>query len=123
MPPDVHIDAPEIAPEIAAVRDGEELDWARIETYLRGNLPDELEVGHEFEVLQFPNGAANLTYLIRFDDLELVLRRPPFGTLAPGAHDMRREYKVLSRLWRRSIVRREAVCFAMIARWPARTSS
>jgi aminoglycoside phosphotransferase (APT) family kinase protein len=51
-------------------------------------------------VLQFPNGSANLTYLIRFGDLELVLRRPPFGTLAPGAHDMRREYKVLSRLWK-----------------------
>src|SRR5262249_837478 len=30
---------------------------------------------------------------------ELVLRRPPMGQLAPGAHDMKREYKVLSRLW------------------------
>ena len=29
-----------------------------------------------------------------------MLRRPPFGTLAPGAHDMQREYRVLSRLWR-----------------------
>ena len=29
-----------------------------------------------------------------------MLRRPPFGTLAPGAHDMKREFKVLSRLWR-----------------------
>ena len=27
------------------------------------------------------------------------MRRPPFGTLAPGAHDMKREYKVLSKLW------------------------
>jgi aminoglycoside phosphotransferase (APT) family kinase protein len=51
-------------------------------------------------VLQFPSGAANLTYLLRFGDTELVLRRPPFGVVAPGAHDMRREYKVLSRLWR-----------------------
>jgi aminoglycoside phosphotransferase (APT) family kinase protein len=50
--------------------------------------------------MQFPNGAANLTYLIRLGELELVLRRPPFGKLAPGAHDMKREYKVLSRLWR-----------------------
>ena len=29
-----------------------------------------------------------------------MLRRPPFGALAPGAHDMRREWRVLSRLWR-----------------------
>jgi aminoglycoside phosphotransferase (APT) family kinase protein len=86
--------------ELAAVRRGEELDWGRIETYLRSNLPDELDLTGSFEVMQFPNGAANLTYLICFGDLELVLRRPPFGTLAPGAHDMKREYKVLSRLWR-----------------------
>lgn len=52
------------------------------------------------EVLQFPNGSANLTYLLRIGPRELVLRRPPFGQLAPGAHDMKREFKVLSRLWR-----------------------
>jgi aminoglycoside phosphotransferase (APT) family kinase protein len=52
------------------------------------------------DVLQFPNGAANLTYLLRVGVHELVLRRPPFGRLAPGAHDMKREYRVLSRLWR-----------------------
>jgi aminoglycoside phosphotransferase (APT) family kinase protein len=43
---------------------------------------------------------ANLTYLLRFGDRELVLRRPPFGPVGPGAHDMVREYKVLSKLWR-----------------------
>ncbi len=91
-------DAP---PELAPVRQGEDLDWDRIEAYLRSNLPRELDVSGALEVLQFPNGAANLTYLIRFGELELVLRRPPFGTLAPGAHDMQREFKVLSRLWRR----------------------
>jgi len=87
-------------PELATVRRGEELDWSRIEAYLRAELPGELELKGAFEVLQFPNGAANLTYLIRFGERELVLRRPPFGSLAPGAHDMKREYKVLSRLWR-----------------------
>lgn len=51
-------------------------------------------------VLQFPNGSANLTYLLQIGDTELVLRRPPMGEIAPGAHDMKREYKVLSRLWR-----------------------
>jgi len=52
------------------------------------------------DVLQFPNSSANLTYLLRMGDHELVLRRPPMGQIAPGAHDMKREFKVLSRLWR-----------------------
>jgi len=88
------------APELATVRAGEDLDWVRIEAHLREHLPEEIDADDVFEVLQFPNGAANLTYLIRFGKRELVLRRPPFGTLAPGAHDMKREHKVLSRLWR-----------------------
>jgi aminoglycoside phosphotransferase (APT) family kinase protein len=50
--------------------------------------------------MQFPNGSANLTYLLVFEDRRLVLRRPPFGHIAVGAHDMKREYRVLSRLWR-----------------------
>src|SRR5262245_37204991 len=57
-------------------------------------------VGGRLEVLQFPNGSANLTYLLRVGPHELVLRRPPMGQIAPGAHDMKREYRVLSRLWR-----------------------
>lgn len=87
------------APEVAAVRSGEQLDWGRIEAYLGSHLPPEVCLDGPFQVLQFPNGAANLTYLIRFGERELVLRRPPFGTLAPGAHDMQREFRVLSRLW------------------------
>ena len=63
---------------------------------MRAGIP---ELAGEMEALQFPNGAANLTYLLRFGDTELVLRRPPFGVVAPGAHDMKREYRVLSRLW------------------------
>src|SRR5687768_6735566 len=59
----------------------------------------------------FTNGAANLTYLLRFGDRALVLRRPPFGTLAPGAHDMRREWRVLSRLWRHFAPAPRAILF------------
>jgi aminoglycoside phosphotransferase (APT) family kinase protein len=84
-------------PELAAVRPGEELDWASLEAYLLQQIP---ELAGPLEVLQFPSGSANLTYRLRFRDTELVLRRPPFGVVAPGAHDMRREYRVLSRLWR-----------------------
>lgn len=86
--------------EVEAVRGGEALDWNAIEAHLRSVLPEEVPTDGPFTVAQFPNGAANLTYLIAFGEDELVLRRPPFGTLAPGAHDMKREFTVLSRLWR-----------------------
>ena len=84
-------------PEVAEVRPGEELDWDSLLSYLQAHLP---ELGSDFRVLQFPNGSANLTYLVEVGDVRLVVRRPPFGQIAPGAHDMGREYKTLSRLWR-----------------------
>ena len=43
-------------------------------------------------VRQFPGGASNLTYLLAYDDRELILRRPPAGVKAKSAHDMRREF-------------------------------
>jgi aminoglycoside phosphotransferase (APT) family kinase protein len=88
-------------PELAPVRPGERLDWTALERWLRPRLADVLPgVDGPLEILQFPNGSANLTYLLRVGAHELVLRRPPMGQIAPGAHDMKREYKVLSRLWR-----------------------
>jgi aminoglycoside phosphotransferase (APT) family kinase protein len=90
------------APEVAPVRSGERLDWATLEAWLFPRLAEVLPgVARSLEVMQFPNGSANLTYLLRIGGHELVLRRPPMGEIAPGAHDMRREFKVLSRLWRR----------------------
>jgi aminoglycoside phosphotransferase (APT) family kinase protein len=50
------------------------------------------------DLRQFPSGHSNLTYLAKFDDRELVLRRPPFGTKAKSAHDMGREYRILDAL-------------------------
>jgi len=88
-------------PEVAVVRPGEQLDWTALDRWLRPRLGDVLPgVDGPLEILQFPNGSANLTYLLRVGSHELVLRRPPMGQLAPGAHDMKREFKVLSRLWR-----------------------
>ena len=86
-----------VLPEVAAVRDGEHLDWATLESYLLASIPG---LAGRLRPLQFPNGSANLTYLLCIGEAELVLRRPPFGVVAPGAHDMRREFRVLSRLWR-----------------------
>ena len=73
------------------VRASEQLDWPRIEPYLR----DRLGVDGAFVVEQFPGGHSNLTYLVRFGDDEFVLRRPPLGPVPPRAHDMAREFRVL----------------------------
>ena len=75
---------------------GRNWDWPAVEAFLRREISG---LDGEFEVLQFPNGSANLTCYLRFGARALVLRRPPFGRLGPGAHDMFREHKVLSRLW------------------------
>ena len=68
-------------------------------------LADHLEAqGHRLSLdavpRQFSSGFANFNYLLEVDGSSCVLRRPPPGPLPPGAHDMAREYRVLSRLWR-----------------------
>ena len=78
------------------VRPGEQLDWTKVEQLLRTRIPA-IGTG-TFEVRQFPSGASNLTYLVRIGEWEGVLRRPPFGPVAPKAHDMRRESGLLERI-------------------------
>lgn len=79
------------------VRDGEELDAATLETYLRRHI-GEAGAAADLEIEQFPGGFSNLTYLLRLGELELVLRRPPFGNRVKSAHDMGREFRVLDKL-------------------------
>ena len=76
----------------APVRPGEELDLAALSRWLFGKI-DGAEQG--FTVEQFPCGHSNLTYLLRIDDREYVLRRGPLGPVAAKAHDMAREFRVL----------------------------
>jgi aminoglycoside phosphotransferase (APT) family kinase protein len=78
-----------------AIRQGEELDLARLEPYLRSHFPG---AKGPLAVRQFPAGHSNLTYSVNLGDQEMVLRRPPFGSKVKSAHDMGREYHVLSRL-------------------------
>ena len=85
--------------DTAPIRAGEELNLQALEDYLREHLP-ELLPGEQFDrariaVEQFPGGHSNLTYLVRLGGHEFVLRRPPFGPVAPTAHDMPREYRLL----------------------------
>ena len=86
---------PEFIDQPRGVRPGEELELARLEPFLRQHFPDATD---GIEVSQFPGGHSNLTYLVRLGEREMVLRRPPFGSKVKSAHDMGREYRVLSKL-------------------------
>ena len=82
-------------PEISAVREGEEIDVESLSRYLttESDLP-----AADLHIEQFPAGSSNLTYLVRAGGQDYVLRRPPFGNTVKTAHDMKREFEVLSKL-------------------------
>jgi aminoglycoside phosphotransferase (APT) family kinase protein len=77
------------------VRPGEELDLAKLEPFLRSHFSAEAGT---LVVRQFPSGHSNLTYSVCLGAREFVLRRPPFGSKVKTAHDMGREFRVLSKL-------------------------
>src|SRR5215472_2185766 len=79
--------------DTAEVRAGEELPMAALTQHLRGKIEG---VERGIEVEQFPGGHSNLTYWLRIAGQEYVLRRAPLGPVAPKAHDMVREAKVLT---------------------------
>lgn len=78
------------------IRKGEELDSPLIEAYLKKYLPDLPD--EPLQINQFSVGRSNLTYELKIGEWEAVLRRPPLGPVAPKAHDMEREYKILEEL-------------------------
>lgn len=84
-------------PETIPIRSDEDFDHDKLAAYLRGRLPDS---ERPLEVVQFAGGHANLTYLLRYGETEYVLRRPPLGPVAPSSHDMGREYRCLSVLYK-----------------------
>ncbi len=81
--------------QAGAVRPGEELDLAKLDPFLRSHFPGETGT---LVVRQFPSGHSNLTYSVHLGAREFVLRRPPFGSKVKTAHDMGREFRVLSKL-------------------------
>jgi aminoglycoside phosphotransferase (APT) family kinase protein len=73
----------------------EGIDLGALARYLPPLLP-EAEGPLEAELIS--GGKSNLTYLLRAAGGEFVLRRPPLGHVLPTAHDMSREFKVISAL-------------------------
>jgi aminoglycoside phosphotransferase (APT) family kinase protein len=84
------IDAP------VKIREGEELDISKLDIFLKDKIKG---LSGPIKVKQFPSGFSNLTYQITFNDRNLILRRPPFGTKAKSAHDMGREFNILKALY------------------------
>ncbi|HEU5472513.1 MAG TPA: phosphotransferase family protein [Actinophytocola sp.] len=77
------------------LRDEDSFDTAAVHEWLSSHVDGLVGLP---EVRQFPGGASNLTYLLRYPDRELILRRPPVGRKAASAHDMKREYRVQRQL-------------------------
>ena len=84
-----------IEQELIDVRKDEQLDLESLRQYLKNILKLEF---NNLTSLQFSGGHANLTYLLKLDEREYVLRRPPLGPVAPSSHDMYREHRVQSSL-------------------------
>lgn len=85
-----------IVDEPAEIREGEALDHSAVETFLKDTIKG---LDGALDIKQFPSGFSNLTYFIRVGNREMILRRPPFGKKAKTAHDMNREFKILSALY------------------------
>lgn len=77
------------------IRKGEELNINALSQYLKSNVEGFSDIKN---VKQFPGGFSNLTYFIDTNLGEMVMRRPPFGANIKSAHDMGREFKVLTML-------------------------
>ena len=88
------------AEEAKPVRDEDSFDVAGVAEWLREHADPAYgeDLAGMPQVRQFPGGASNLTYLLRYPTRDLILRRPPTGVKAKGAHDMGREYLIQSAL-------------------------
>ena len=80
---------------IVPLKQDEEIDLGSLNQYLQQYAP---QTGLIKEAGRFTGGYSNLTYCLQADDKEYVLRRPPAGANIKSAHDMGREFKVLSLL-------------------------
>ncbi|WP_312970189.1 phosphotransferase family protein [Acinetobacter gerneri] len=77
------------------VREGEELDIQAVDAWLKSQG---IELIGNPEITQYSGGASNWTYRLKYENVDLILRRPPKGTKAKSAHDMSREYTVQKEL-------------------------
>lgn len=77
------------------VRSEDALDKAAISKFVKEQQEG---VEGDLHIRQFPGGASNLTYQLDIGTKQYILRCPPPGTKAKGAHDMGREFSIMQRL-------------------------
>lgn len=76
---------------------GGPIDVTRLEAYVE-TLPDYAAELPIQSIKRIGLGQSNLTYHVTLQHQTFILRRPPTGPLPPSAHDVLREYRVLSAL-------------------------
>ena len=89
-----HSDLPH--PGVPPAADPPGLDLARLHAYLDATVPGLVTGGLSAEVIA--GGRSNLTYSLTDGTHRWALRRPPLGHVLATAHDMGREYRVLTAL-------------------------
>jgi len=77
------------------VRDEDALDEGLVLDFLKTHVPD---LQGEIAMRQFRGGASNLTFEVQVGEQPFILRCPPKGTKAKGAHDMGREFRIMQAL-------------------------
>ena len=77
------------------LRSSDSFDREAVNEWVKESVPSLSDLSGVPEVFQYRGGASNLTYLLKYKEKEIILRRPPRGHKAKSAHDMGREYKVM----------------------------
>lgn len=83
-------------------------DPSTLSHYFRQHVPG-FEGSLRVELIQ--GGRSNLTYLVTDGTTRWVLRRPPFGLVAPTANDLSREFRVVAALGPTAVPVARAVAF------------
>jgi aminoglycoside phosphotransferase (APT) family kinase protein len=84
-----------VGQEVTAVRENHRFDEARLEQYLTEHLPG---FRGPLEVRQFVSGQSNPTFLLETRDARFVMRKKPPGPLLQSAHQIEREFRILTAL-------------------------
>jgi aminoglycoside phosphotransferase (APT) family kinase protein len=84
-----------IGMEVTEVRANHRFDEARLENYLRERMAG---FRGPLTVRQFVTGQSNPTFVLQTPDARYVMRKKPPGTLLQSAHQVEREYRIITAL-------------------------
>src|SRR5215475_4640493 len=82
-------------PETTPVRENHRFDEARLESYLKEHLDG---FRGPLSISQFVSGQSNPTFLLQASSGRLVMRKKPTGQLLQSAHQVEREYRIITAL-------------------------